>query len=64
MSLQAQQQVAAEYEQLKDLMNTIGMFDNPMNAPDGRPIGESHSNVQTCRKCTDLFLNCLARQEL
>jgi len=36
---QAQQQVAAEYEQLKDLTNTIGMFSNPMNAPDQRPIG-------------------------
>jgi len=32
--------VAAEYEQLKELMNTIGMFDNPMNAPDSRPIGK------------------------
>uniref|UniRef100_A0A2P2I492 Katanin p60 ATPase-containing subunit A1 n=1 Tax=Hirondellea gigas TaxID=1518452 RepID=A0A2P2I492_9CRUS len=36
---QAQQQVAAEYEQLKELMNTIAMFDNPMNAPDSRSIG-------------------------
>ncbi|KAF2364462.1 Katanin p60 subunit A1 [Trinorchestia longiramus] len=36
---QAQQQVAAEYEQLKELMNTIAMFENPMNAPDARTIG-------------------------
>ncbi|XP_018022983.1 katanin p60 ATPase-containing subunit A1-like, partial [Hyalella azteca] len=36
---QAQQQIAAEYEQLKELMNTLSMFENPMNAPDSRTIG-------------------------
>ncbi|CAL4059360.1 unnamed protein product [Meganyctiphanes norvegica] len=39
---QVQQQVSAEYEQLKDLMNTISMFksDNP-NAMADRPLGTS-----------------------
>ena len=49
MLVQAQQQVEAEYEQLKELMNTIAMFDNPMNAPDSRAIGESNGrcNIRT-----------------
>ena len=41
LTFQMQQQIAAEYEQLKELMNSIAMFksDNP-NAFNDRPLGK------------------------